>query len=200
VLTRKLVESMQGSLSFRSTVGQGTRVMLTWRQADVPVGPPSGAMRDSVPPTEPVMGGLPSGRVLVIDDNPVNAAVVEGLLSEWPGIVFEAAASGGQGIEMVRQLQPRLVLLDMRLPDMDGVAVLTALRKDPRCARVPVVMLSASALPDEVAHATAAGAAGYWTKPLEFDRLAEAVSRWMVDRAAQPASTSGTPAGQASAG
>jgi PAS domain S-box-containing protein len=184
VLTRQLVEGMAGRLEIRSEAGQGTCVRVELPRVDA-------ATRVDPAPAAPEAAESatiePAGLVLYIEDNPVNVAVVEGLLSHWDGVSVASAARGQLGIEMARRLLPGLVLLDMGLPDLDGVAVLTALRQDPRTAGLPVVMLSASAQPDEVARAMQAGAVEYLGKPVDFQRLAATVARLLPPATSMPA-------------
>jgi CheY-like chemotaxis protein/anti-sigma regulatory factor (Ser/Thr protein kinase) len=170
VLTRQLLELMQGSLEVDSQAGIGTTVRVLLRQADAPaarVAPDSG---HGLLPAD-TDGEPPEGVVLYIEDNPINLLLVEQLLLGWPGIRLVQAEDGHTGIELALALQPDLVLLDMRLPDMSGPQVLKALQGDARTRGLRVVALSASAMPDEVALARSCGAYDYWTKPLDFERF-----------------------------
>ena len=186
VLTRQLIEGMAGRLEIRSEAGQGTCVKVALPRVDsTRVDPAPAAPTAAVASIAATLE--PAGLVLYIEDNPVNVAVVEGLLSHWDGVSVASAARGQLGIEMARRLLPGLVLLDMGLPDLDGVAVLTALRQDPRTAGLPVVMLSASAQPDEVARAMQAGAVEYLGKPVDFQRLAATVARLLPPATSMPA-------------
>jgi len=90
---------------------------------------------------------------------------------------------------MARSLLPDLVLLDMQLPDIDGFAVLRALRGEATTRELRVIALSANAMPDEIAAARRAGADDSWTKPLDFDQF---LSR-MRGPLTRPASTSASP-------
>ena len=106
--------------------------------------------------------------VLYVEHNPVNVLLVEQLLARWPQIELVSAEDGHAGLELARRVQPDLVLLDMNLPDMDAVAVLHELRRDPATAELAVVVLSASEHPADAQRAQAAGAREYWTKPLDL--------------------------------
>jgi CheY-like chemotaxis protein len=117
------------------------------------------------------------GVVLYIEDNPVNLILVEQLLMRWPGVVLLQAENGKDGIALARSGSPDLILLDMRLPDMDGVEILEALRSHEESRHCTVVALSASAMPDDISAAKRAGATDYWTKPLDFNHFLKEVRR-----------------------
>ena len=128
-------------------------------RAEPPVAPPAPAA-----PIEPRRG-----RVLYIEDNPVNVILVEELLAQRGGIDLLTEPDGTRGVERARQWQPELVLIDMQLPDFDGVEVLRRLRIDPLTAGARCIALSANAMPEDVARALASGFDDYWTKPIRFD-------------------------------
>jgi CheY-like chemotaxis protein len=113
--------------------------------------------------------------VLYVEDNPSNVALVERVLARRPGVRLLVALEGGVGMEMAKEHQPDLVLLDMHLPDVSGEVVLERLRADPRTRDVPVVMLSADATPGQAERLLAAGAADYLTKPFDVARLVRLV-------------------------
>jgi PAS domain S-box-containing protein len=177
-LTRELVLLMDGRITLNSEPGRGTCVRVHLPDtgavaAELASGP-------SMPTDEP-RHGKSDGVVLYIEDNPVNVLVVRELLAPWGGVRLFSADDGASGIEMARELQPDLILLDMRLPDMDGGQVMKALQSDPRTRELVVVALSASAMPEDVAAAKSAGALDYWTKPLDFKHFVGDVRR-VLDR------------------
>ncbi|MFL6698049.1 MAG: ATP-binding protein [Vitreoscilla sp.] len=191
-LTRQLVRLMQGRLDVDSEIGRGTRVRIT-----LPAHAPAAA-REAAPLAAaigPAASGLvddaapPSGVVLYIEDNPVNLLLVEHLLARWSGVHLVQAEDGRSGIELTRSLRPDLVLLDMQLPDMDGLAVLHCLRSDAATRDLAVVALSASAMPEAVSQAREAGVLEYWTKPLDCDRFLADVHRLLQPRAPAAATT-----------
>ncbi len=106
--------------------------------------------------------------MLYIEDNPVNALLVQELLSGQPAVQLALADNGVAGVQQARLLLPDLILVDMLLPDIDGHAVLRALRADPRTAHIRCVALSANATPADLQAAREAGFADYWTKPIQF--------------------------------
>lgn len=107
-------------------------------------------------------------QLLYIEDNPVNQLVVQELVALRPVWQLSLAGDGQQGLARAASLRPDLILLDLELPDMNGFQVLEALRADPATASIPCIALSASAMPDDLRRAQAAGFAEYWTKPVDF--------------------------------
>jgi len=93
------------------------------------------------------------------------------LLARWAGVRFVAAPDGATGIQVALALRPDLVLLDLQLPDLDGLDVLCQLRVHETLSKTPIVVLSASAMPESITQARSRGATDYWTKPLDFQRF-----------------------------
>jgi CheY-like chemotaxis protein len=107
--------------------------------------------------------------VLYIEDDPVNFTLVERILEFRPALTLMHARSGGDGVELAQAYRPRLVLLDLNLPDMHGSEVLRRLQSEPLTAGVPVVVLSADATPSQIERLLTAGARNYLTKPFDID-------------------------------
>ncbi len=169
-LTRQLVSLMGGELGIESRPGVGTTARVGLRAAALEEGAVVsgfGAIGD----------GEPRGSVLYIEDNEINVMLIEQMLSRWPGVRFSHAPSGQAGIDLAAQLQPDLVLMDMQLPDMDGIEILRRLRADGATAGLRVVALSASASPQSVARALENGAVDYWTKPVDLSHFLRDMSR-----------------------
>lgn len=176
VLARQLVELMGGTLTVRSEAEQGTVVTV-----DLPRAAPA-----TEPARSPVAGPWHGGGVvLYVEDEPVNQVLVQETLRTCPGIELMLADNGRDGIALAHRHRPDLVLLDMRLPDMDGPQVLDALRRDPATRDIRVVVLSAGAMSDDIGRARAAGATAYWTKPFEVARLRADVQRMLSESKAR---------------
>jgi hypothetical protein len=122
-------------------------------------------------------------RVLYIEDNAVNMMIVSELLAQRAQYEFHGATDGSSGVAMARSLQPALVLIDMQLPDFDGIEVLRRLRDDPVTAHLTCVALSANAMPEDVQRARDAGFVDYWTKPIDLTEFTKAVDRLVPDAA-----------------
>ncbi len=170
-LTRELVHLMHGEIEIDSEVGRGTRVCVVLPRAEV--APAQVPVASAVQPDTPIE---PNGVVLYIEDNPVNILLVEQLLSRWRDVRLMPAQDGATGIRMVSTLRPDLVLLDMQLPDIDGLEVLRRLRDNVTLRELPIVALSATAMQEDVEQARGAGATDYWTKPLDFQHFLTGVA------------------------
>ena len=114
-------------------------------------------------------------RLLYIEDNAVNRTIVEQLIERRGGIVLDCAADGESGVRAAQADPPELALIDMQLPDFDGLEVLRRLRADARTAALPCIAVSANAMPQDVERALAAGFAEYWTKPLDLRAFLQAL-------------------------
>lgn len=117
-------------------------------------------------PSDAAVNELP--RLLYVEDNPINMLIVEELVNKRGGITLFGAETVAQGLQQASRLQPRMILVDMQLPDGDGHELLQALRADPLTSAIPCVALSANAMPEDVRRAGEAGFADYWTKPIDF--------------------------------
>jgi CheY-like chemotaxis protein len=111
-------------------------------------------------------------RVLIADDEPENREVLRYLL-EPLGFAVEEAQGGTACLEKVSAFVPDLVLLDLRMPDLDGLAVAPALRELPAFRGTPIVAVSAAAFPEDCARALAAGCDAHLAKPVLLDTLAQ---------------------------
>jgi CheY-like chemotaxis protein len=134
----------------------------TVRSADAA---PAGAPPAAPPPGKSV--------VLVIDDDPIARDVMTRLLTK-EGFEAVTAANGKEGLELARQLRPDVITLDVIMPDMDGWAVLSALKGSEDIADVPVVMVT---MTDDRHMGYVLGASNYLTKPIDPARLAGVVNR-----------------------
>ena len=169
-LARKLAELMGGTLDATSLPGQGStfRVCLPLANA---------AAASGEVPAE-LKGRAETGRhtVLYVEDNAANLKVVEAMLRHQTNYTLLSAANGVQGMELAKRYRPDVVLLDIHLPDMDGYAVLRALRSDPETWAIPVIALSADAMPLDVERGMAAGFNRYLTKPVMIPELIAALA------------------------
>ncbi len=172
VIVKTLVERMGGTVRVSSQPGHGTRFSIELPAAPAAPRPDRPATAGAAPAPRAAPG---PGRLLYIEDNPVNMLLVEELVAMRPAIEMISATNGEHGVRQAIERLPALVLVDMQLPDFDGFEVLRRLRADPRTAALRCVALSANALPEDIARALAAGFADYWTKPIDFGHFLAAL-------------------------
>jgi len=131
--------------------------------SEVPVPHPTGS------PKQPDCGlGWKANSVVYIEDDAVDVALMEhvfGTQSQWR---LHCATNGASGIAAALQQHPRVILLDMNLPDMTGIEVFRRLKTDPRTSQIPCVAVSADAMSTSIYRVRAMGFEDYWTKPLDL--------------------------------
>ncbi|MGK2952044.1 MAG: MASE3 domain-containing protein [Thiobacillus sp.] len=165
-LAKKLVEAMQGEIGLDSVPGEGCTF---WFELPLSASAP-GAPRDA--PVAAPASAAPAvagdrRRLLYVEDNPANLRLVEKILAKRQDIDFVAAASGEAGLKLVLQAPPDLILLDINLPDMNGFEVLRHLKDNPLTRNIPVIAVTANAMPRDIARGREAGFSDYLTKPLD---------------------------------
>jgi len=169
-ISRRLVECMGGELHADSRPGAGSTFWFELQAVAL-----DSAAEDSPRPTATPLGYEgPRRKILVVDD------VVEsrGLLLDWLrplGFETAAAADGQQALELARELRPDLLLMDLAMPKLGGLQVIEALRGSVELRDVPVIAISASPAAPEVDQCLAAGANAFIPKPIDFERLQQAV-------------------------
>lgn len=129
------------------------------------------------------------GKLLYIEDEPVNVLIVEGLLARHPGVQLLHAATGLQGVEMARSERPDFVLLDMHLPDIGGLEVVRRLSEDIAGRGLRVSILTGDHLTMDIIKAMSLGAYEYWIKPLDARVFEAGLKRALTGKRADPART-----------
>jgi CheY-like chemotaxis protein/nitrogen-specific signal transduction histidine kinase len=165
-ISRQLMEAMGGTLSVRSVPGVGSTFTAELALLSGDLGPPAGegdSGSDPDAPAEPAQ----MHRLLYIEDDIANCKLVERVLDRRPEIKFEATVQGRLGLDLARHDPPEVIVLDLELPDLDGERVLIALKHDARTERIPVIVLTADADPDQAARLLGLGAFAFLTKPLD---------------------------------
>jgi len=166
IVTKRLAEMMGGVLGVESRPGAGSRFWceLTTEAAPqlaVHSGEVGGFDRPELP------SGAPGRTLLYVEDNPANMELVEQLIARCPDIRMMTAINGAIGIELARALRPTVILMDINLPGINGFQALKILRADPATAAIPVVAISANAMPRDIANGLDAGFFRYLTKPIK---------------------------------
>jgi CheY-like chemotaxis protein len=174
VLTRRMVELMGGTIGVSSSPGVGS-VFWIELQATRPLAStvPAPAL-----PIEPLAGRAVSTAqhlLLYVEDNPANLKLVEEIVRFRPDLRLLAAADGHLGLSLARTHLPDMILMDLNLPGLGGMDVLRELRRDPRTAGIPVIALTANAMPRDIERGLAAGFFRYLTKPIDVERFNDAI-------------------------
>ena len=172
VMAKQLVELMGGVIGVESSVGVGSVFWFELNSADAPE-----LAVEEAEPTAPAKSQIQSGTrlrtLLYVEDNPANMKLVEQLVARRPDMSLLTAVDGNSGIEIARVSQPDLMLMDINLPDISGFEALEILRSDPATAHIPVVAISANAMPLDVKRGLRAGFFRYITKPIKVNEFME---------------------------
>lgn len=120
--------------------------------------------------------------ILIVEDNLMNLELASDLLTA-EGYTIRQAQNGEEGVRLAKLEPPSLILMDLRMPGMDGFAALRALRADPRTARIPTVALTAQAMNGDEAAVMAAGFDGYIVKPIDTRTFSRTVAALLRPRA-----------------
>jgi PAS domain S-box-containing protein len=170
VVTKRLVELMGGEIGVESTVGVGSDFWVELISDAAPRLAVDGAGPTTV--SEPqVPGGARLRTLLYVEDNAANLKLVEQLIARRPDMRLLSAQDGSLGVALARAAQPELILMDINLPGISGIEALEILREDPATAHIPVIALSANAVPRDIAKGLEAGFFRYLTKPLRVDEF-----------------------------
>jgi len=196
VVSKRLAELMEGVLGVESTVGVGSVFWCDLNSAAAPqLKDQSGEAEALVRPPVPV--DVPLRTLLYVEDNPANMELVEQLIARRQDLRLVTAVNGTLGIELARATQPQVILLDINLPGISGFQALKILREDPVTAHIPVVALSANAMPRDIAKGLQAGFFSYLTKPIQInefmDVLDTALEHAEKDRSPDPFQTAKSP-------
>ena len=115
--------------------------------------------------------------ILIVEDNEKNMKLVRDVL-QFKGYTTVEAMTGSEGVRLAREHKPDLVLMDIQLPDIDGVEALAQIRADPTVQGIPVVAVSASVMPDDQQRIAASGFDAFVTKPINVKSFVETVERF----------------------
>jgi PAS domain S-box-containing protein len=169
VMSKRLVELMGGEIGVESTVGSGS---VFWFELNSAAAPQLAVDRSQAPasPVQAVQGA-PLRTLLYVEDNPANLMLIEQLIARRADLRLLTAKDGNMGIQLARAKQPDVILMDINLPGISGIDALSILRGDPATAHIPVVALSANAMPRDIEKGLLAGFFRYLTKPIKVNEF-----------------------------
>ncbi len=165
VVCKRLVELMGGVIGARSTVGAGSVFWIELALTDPPQ-EPGREPAQRIITLAPAASDAHTYTLMYVEDNPANLMLVEDLVARRPDIRLLSARDGPSGIEMARAALPDAILMDLNLPGISGLQAMKILAADAATAHIPVVALSANAMPSDIERGLAAGFFGYLTKPI----------------------------------
>jgi two-component system cell cycle response regulator DivK len=116
--------------------------------------------------------------ILIVEDNEKNMKLVRDVL-QFKGYETIEAVTGTDGVRLAKERKPDLVLMDIQLPDIDGITALAQIRADAQTQKIPVVAVSASVMPDDQQRIIASGFDAYVTKPINVKNFVETVERFV---------------------
>ena len=165
VVSKRLVELMEGVIGVESTVGTGS-VFWVELLSTAPLALPAHMEKTAVvPPVVPSDVHLRT--LLYVEDNPANLKLVEKLVARRHDLRLLSAIDGNRGVEVARNCQPDVILMDINLPGISGIEALRILGEDQATAHIPVIALSANAIPRDIEKGLEAGFFRYLTKPIK---------------------------------
>ncbi len=174
VVSKRLVELMGGEIGAESAVGVGS---VFWIELSSALEPQLVAHVDE--PPEPLSAHVDPGAalrtLLYVEDNRANMQLVEQIIARRPDMRLLSAADGTRGIALARIHQPAVILMDINLPGIGGIQALKLLRDDPATAHIPVLAISANAMPLDIKKGLQAGFFRYLTKPIKVNEFLEAL-------------------------
>ncbi|QOY94094.1 response regulator [Massilia sp. UMI-21] len=191
VVTKRLVELMGGDIGVSSSPGVGSVFWIELASTAPLAAPAAEGADDEAPQVQAAPGEagaqLTPHLLLYVEDNPANLRLVEEIVRFRSDLRLLSALDGHVGLSLARAHRPEIILMDLNLPGMSGIEVLKQLRADPLTAGIPVIALTANAMPRDIERGMAAGFTRYLTKPIDIDKFTEAINSTLAQLRAKGA-------------
>ncbi|MEY4641386.1 MAG: hypothetical protein RLZZ227_1380 [Pseudomonadota bacterium] len=170
VMTRRLTELMGGTMGVDSIAGQGS---VFWIEFQLSAAPALAGSLSHASSPEPVTASGHQHTLLYVEDNPANLMLVEDLIARRPDIRLLSARDAAGGMKLAFTVVPDVVLMDINLPGMSGLQMMMELAAHSTTAHIPVIALSANAMPRDIEKGLEAGFFRYMTKPIRVTEFME---------------------------
>ncbi len=171
VVSKRIVELMGGTIGVESTVGVGS---VFWFELASTSEPKELSVEKNEFPAvalSTISSNFPLKTVLYVEDNPANLKLVEQIIERYPNMNLLTATNGNIGVQVARKHLPDVILMDINLPGINGFEALEILKRDAKTAHIPIIAVSANAMPADIKKGIDAGFFRYITKPIRVNEL-----------------------------
>ncbi len=179
-ISKRLAELMHGHVGFSSEEGRGSTFWIDVPLHRIPTGEQPPVRQRSGPLSPLTEGESERFKVVYVEDNPSNIAFMRDVMDELTSVELLTAPTAEIGLELIRAHLPTVVIMDINLPGMSGVDAVRILKAQPETRDIPVIGLSAAALPSDGKRAVDAGFRRYLTKPVKVVELTAALEELLV--------------------
>lgn len=170
-ITQRLVNMMGGTVGAESTVGKGSNFWIELPLSDEQkfIQPESAPIKRTIRKTQQ------SKYIVYVEDDPINAHLMEAIINKMTNHHLVIARTGKEGLKLILEQLPDIVLLDLNLPDMDGYKILEKMRAHPQARKIPAIAMTAKAMMDDVERGQRAGFDDYIVKPARAAELLKSI-------------------------
>ncbi len=179
VVAKQLIALMDGVIGVESTVGVGSVFWFDLATAAAPQFAAGGGQARELAKSR-AHSDERLRVLLYVEDNAANLKLIERLVARRADLRLLSAVTGRRGIEIARSSQPDVILMDINLPDISGIEAATVLRNDPATAHIPIVALSANAMPYDIEKGMKAGLFRYLTKPIKVNDFMDTLDAALI--------------------
>ncbi|MBT3550385.1 MAG: response regulator, partial [Rhodospirillaceae bacterium] len=175
-ITKQIIELLDGRIGFESEEGTGSTFWFELPIAEDDTSSPDEIAKAVISDVKLGIANAHTQTILYIEDNPSNLALMNAVIGRLPNFTMLSAPNAEVGLDLAKNELPGLILMDINLPGMDGVDALRKLRSDDATKNIPVIALTAAAMPHEIERGKQAGFEEYITKPINIDEILEAMT------------------------